>query len=276
MPNKKILVVDDIIDNIQIIVEIFAEYSPEYTVYQANNSKLAYEISLKTKPDLIITDWHMPEMSGIELLKKLNSNPETKSIPVIMATGVMTTVENLKTALDAGAVDYIRKPIDKVELVARTKSTLNLADFNKRIIEQKDQELVENTLLLIKNNEFNLQITKKLQNLHNLSSSKNNKFLIQDIINDIDQKIKSDSWQRFDMSFNAVYEEFYKNILEDFPDLTSTELKLSAFLKLGLNSKDIASIMYINPDSVKVSRSRLRKKLNLDSDVNLQIFLSKY
>lgn len=276
MQSKKILVVDDIVDNIQLIVNVFSIHEPDYILYQANSAEIALMIAEKTLPDIIITDWDMPEMTGIDLINNLKENPKTSSIPVIMATGVMTTVEHLKIALEAGATDYLEKPINEVELVARTRSALNLAQYHKNLLEQKDRELVESTLFLMKNNEFNIKITQKLENLLNKENEKKRTDAILEIIDDIEQKVKTDSWQRFETSFNSVHDQFYKNFLKDFPDLTANELKLAAFLKLGLTSKEIASVLFINPDSVKVARSRLRKKLNLKSDKNLQVFLSKY
>jgi DNA-binding NarL/FixJ family response regulator len=278
MKKKKILIVDDLVENIQIIVSIFEQYEPNYVLYQAIDGELAFMIAQKTKPDIIISDWDMPNMDGIELIKHLKKNKDLKSIPVIMATGVMTTVENLQTALEAGADDYIRKPIDEVELVARTRSALNLAEYHKNALEQKNKELVANTLFLIRNNKFNVQVSEKLNELKTVLDINNKDAykIIKEISASIDEKIKTDSWKRFDVTFNAVYDDFYKNLHIDFPDLTTTEIKLSAFLKLGLNTKDIASILFITPQSVKVSRSRLRKKLGITQDINLQIFLSKY
>lgn len=275
---KKILIVDDLIENIQIIISIFEKYEPDYLLYQATDGELALFIGKKTKPDIIISDWDMPNMDGVELIKRLKKDKDLKGVPVIMATGVMTTVKHLQTALEAGAADYIRKPVDEVELVARTRSALNLAEYNKKILEQKNQELVENTLFLIRNNKFNVQIAENLRNLTNQIDEKNNNAheIINEISASIDEKIKTDSWKRFEVAFNAVYDDFYKNLQIDFPDLTIAEIKLSAFLKLGLNTKDIASVLFIAPESVKVSRSRLRKKLGLNADVNLQTFLSKY
>ena len=275
---KKILIVDDILENIQIIISVFEKNNPEFELFQAPNGYLALNIAKKVIPDIIITDWDMPEMNGIDLITKLKQETKLKDIPVIMATGVMTSVEYLQMALSAGAVDYIKKPIDEVELVARTLSALNLSEYNKRILEQKNQELIENTLFLIRNNKFNVQISEKLKELsNNLSKNDKQAFkIIKEISAKISTKIKTDSWKRFDVTFNAVYDDFYKNLHTDFPDLTASEVKLSTFLKLGLNTKDISSILYITPQSVKVSRSRLRKKLGISQDVNLQAFLSKY
>lgn len=133
MMKHKILIVDDEVANLQIIVEILEEASSEYEIFQTLNGQRALEIVPKVTPDIIITDWEMPVMNGIELIRELKAKPETADIPVIMCTGVMITPDNLRTALEAGAVDYIRKPIDAVELIARLRSMLELADSAKKI-----------------------------------------------------------------------------------------------------------------------------------------------
>ena len=275
---KKILIVDDLIENIQVLISIFEKYEPNYILYQATDTDLAFMITKKIKPDLIISDWDMPVKDGIAFIKELKKDKELKHIPVIMATGIMTTVKNLQAALDAGAVDYLRKPVNEVELIVRTHSAINLAESYNKIMEKKNKELIENTLLLLRNNKFNKQITEKLNELINQIPQNNKQTIktLSEIITQINQKIKADSWQRFEIAFNDVHEDFYKSLLSNFPNLTSSEIKLSAFIKLGLNTKDIASILFITPESVKVSRSRLRKKLKLKQETNLQLFLSKY
>ena len=133
LKSKKILLVDDQPENLQAIVDIFAGQEDSYTIFKAPNGKIALDIIQKILPDIIITDWEMPDMDGIDLLKSLKSNVKTTDIPVIMCTGVMTTSKNLQTALDAGAIDYIRKPIDEIELIARTKANLHLAEKYEEI-----------------------------------------------------------------------------------------------------------------------------------------------
>jgi len=129
----KILVVNDNIDSLRTIVD-HVEYSNQhYKVLQSISAPLALEIAINKLPDLIITDWDMPGMNGIELIRELKRHEATKDIPIIMATAVMTTPENLKTALDAGAVDYIRIPVDKIELSARVYSMLKLSYSYKEI-----------------------------------------------------------------------------------------------------------------------------------------------
>jgi len=144
--NAKILIVDDQPDNLDVIVRFIEEDNSPYELLQALNAEIAIKIAKTELPDLIITDWEMPGMDGIELIKTLKQNEATKDIPVIMCTGVMTSSENLHTALMAGAVDYIRKPVDKIELIARVKSMLELSDSRK--------VLKERYLLIEQNNKF--------------------------------------------------------------------------------------------------------------------------
>jgi two-component system, sensor histidine kinase and response regulator len=141
MNTPKILIVDDESAHLEAIVDACEEMGNTYHVLQAFSGKTAYDIAETEIPNLIITDWEMPEMNGIELIEKLKSNEKTRDIPVIMCTGVMTDSKNLETALKAGAVDYIRKPIDKIELLARTNANLNLANSYiriKKLNESKD------------------------------------------------------------------------------------------------------------------------------------------
>lgn len=278
MENYKILLVDDLIENLKTIVSIFEVQRPEYTVFQTNNAKSALQIISQNQPDLIITDWDMPEMNGIEFIKALKNNSETVDIPVIMASGVNLSSSDLKTALNAGATDYIRKPIDPIELLARVHSVLKITDYHKKMLETKDQELTESALYLVKSNQFNIDITKKLNILSQFINKENNpaQEFLEDTIKELNNRINEDSWYRFNLSFSKVHKEFDKNLISKYPELTATDLKICAFVRLGMNNKDIASVLHQSPDSVKVSRSRLRKKLALDKAINLESFLANF
>jgi len=278
MGNYKILLVDDLIENLKTIVSIFEVQRPEYTVFQTNNAKSALQIISQNQPDLIITDWDMPGMNGIDFIKELKSKPDTVDIPVIMASGVNLSSSDLKTALNAGATDYIRKPIDPIELLARVHSVLMITDYHKKMLETKDQELTESALYLVKSNQFNINITKNLKILSQFINKENapaQEFL-EDTIKELNNRINEDSWYRFNLSFSKVHKEFDKNLISKYPELTATDLKICAFVRLGMNNKDIASVLHQSPDSVKVSRSRLRKKLALNKTINLESFLANF
>ncbi|MBZ0111917.1 MAG: diguanylate cyclase [Thermoanaerobaculia bacterium] len=132
----RILLVDDQPENLKAIVSLFDRSAGRYEIYQTTLAVQALEIAREEQPDLVITDWDMPSMDGIELIEALKADPLTEDIPVIMCTGVMTSSTNLQTALEAGAADYIRKPVDAVELVARTQTMLRMGEMIHRIKEQ--------------------------------------------------------------------------------------------------------------------------------------------
>jgi two-component system sensor histidine kinase/response regulator len=142
MQIPKILILDDEVSHLEAIIDIIEDAGCNYEILSALSGKTALEITQKEMPNLIITDWEMPTMNGIEFIEQLKKNQTSIDIPVIMCTGIMTTSENLETALRVGAVDYIRKPVDKIELIARIKANLHLAEkYNevKKLNEMKDK-----------------------------------------------------------------------------------------------------------------------------------------
>jgi DNA-binding NarL/FixJ family response regulator len=80
----------------------------------------------------------------------------------------------------------------------------------------------------------------------------------------------------FEMNFNQVHEQFFKKLKADFPELTPGDLKLAAYLKMNLSSKEIAPLLNISIRSVENKRYRLRRKLNLEEEENLTEFMLRY
>lgn len=133
MKTYKILIVDDELVNLENLVDAIKKTEKNFNILRANSAKMALRILSSDTPDIIISDWNMPEMNGIELIREIKANEMTADIPVIMCSGVMTSSQNLKAALDAGAIDYIRKPVDYVELEARVNAVLKLSESYKTI-----------------------------------------------------------------------------------------------------------------------------------------------
>ncbi len=133
MKEHQILIVDDDNQNLQLLYTYLSLIDTGFNIVKTNRSKKALKLAKSRLPDLIITDWEMPALNGLELLKELKKDEETKNIPVIMLTGIMLASENLKLAFDAGAIDFISKPVRKNELSARVTSVLELSDSYKEI-----------------------------------------------------------------------------------------------------------------------------------------------
>jgi len=119
MANTKtrILIVDDEPANIKILSNLLAR---DHALSVATNGKQALEVARVQSPDLILLDMVMPEMDGIEVCQALKAQEETKDIPVIFVTS-MSDSFNEERGLDAGAVDYISKPISPPIVKARVK-----------------------------------------------------------------------------------------------------------------------------------------------------------
>lgn len=278
MKNYKILIVDDSIKNLKTIVSIFKKQKPNYHTFQTNNPQDALVIANQIQPDLIISDWDMPQFSGLELIRQIKSKASTKDIPVIMATGVMVDTDHLKIALDAGAIDYVRKPIEPVELIARTRAALLITGYYRQMIEQRNQELTESTLHLVKNQEYISSFSEKLEKLPPLidENPKTAKKELSHLNKELQRESGRESWIKFNLSFSKVHANFSANLLEKYPMLTPSDIKICSFIRLGMANKEIASVMNQSPDSVKVSRYRLRKKIGMERGINLENFLTRF
>ncbi|BAX81051.1 hypothetical protein [Labilibaculum antarcticum] len=137
------------------------------------------------------------------------------------------------------------------------------------VLEIKNKELLSSALQLIERDTQQEEIKKKLENL---DVKKENIVIIKQIIKSLNSD-KSKKWKEFETHFTAVNNEFFSTLLGKYPKLTSTDLKICAFIKLGFSSKDMAQIMGIGVEGINTTRSRLRKKMTLERDVVLVDFL---
>lgn len=127
----------------------------------------------------------------------------------------------------------------------------------------KSKELAVSTMSLIKKNEFLSRIKDKLQETENSSQ-------VRSVIKTIDKDIsEEDNWKFFKKAFSNADKDFFKKIKAQHPDLTSNDLKLCAYLRLNLSSKEIAPLLNISVKSVEIKRYRLRKKMALPREMNL-------
>jgi two-component system, sensor histidine kinase and response regulator len=132
MPSASILVVDDQPINVQLLKRKLERAG--LAVVTASNGLEALEQVKVHRPDLILLDLMMPDMDGIEVCQRLQERSDTRSIPVIFVTA-RTTKESKLEGLAVGAVDYITKPIDLDETVARVQTQLRFAAINRENLE---------------------------------------------------------------------------------------------------------------------------------------------
>ena len=124
---SKILVVDDEPRNVRILqIHLNAQ---GYTVYTAEDGVEALDSVEKDAPDLILLDINMPKMDGFEVVKRIRANKATEFIPIVMITALRDTRENRIKSIEAGADDFIEKPFDSLEVLARVRSLLRIKEY---------------------------------------------------------------------------------------------------------------------------------------------------
>ena len=133
-------------------------------------------------------------------------------------------------------------------------------------IESKNRELATSTMSIIKKNEFLNSIKNELTD----DTEKN----VSKVVKIIDKNLNNtDDWKMFQEAFNNADKKFLDKVKEKHPDLTPNDLRLCAYLRLNLSSKEIAPLLNISPRSVEVKRYRLRKKMDLEHNANLTNYI---
>ncbi len=142
MEQLLVLLVDDNVKNLQLLGSLLNEH---YKTAVALNGFEALTFVRNKRPDLILLDIMMPEMDGFEVCEELNKDPELKKIPVLFLTA-KADAETVVKGFKIGAKDYITKPFNHDELLARVKTHLDLKmayDIQNRLISEKEQLIAE-------------------------------------------------------------------------------------------------------------------------------------
>lgn len=139
-PRHRVLVVDDEPVNVKLIT---ANLENDYNIITACNGKEALEKVKKEKPDIVLLDILMPEMSGYEVCEKIKKEEATHFIPVVMITTLSGLDDKIK-AIEAGADDFLNKPVSRAELITRVKSLLKTKYLHDQLIKSKEKIEAQN------------------------------------------------------------------------------------------------------------------------------------
>ena len=130
--NHLVLVVDDLPDNVTMLCAYL--HAKGYSTIEANDGLKALELAGKNIPDLVMLDINMPQMTGLEVCKELKQKEETKLIPIILVTANSST-EDIVSGFEVGADDYLIKPYNYMEMLARVRSMLRIKDAQQELVE---------------------------------------------------------------------------------------------------------------------------------------------
>jgi DNA-binding response OmpR family regulator len=134
---KKVLVIDDLPENVFMLQDRLEHEG--FEVLTAYDGYTGIDKAKNELPDLILLDVMMPDITGLEVCKILVNESKTKDIPIILVTA-KSGAEDTKEGLEAGAFDYIKKPFNRIELLARVKSALKLSEAHKLLLKSEKRD----------------------------------------------------------------------------------------------------------------------------------------
>ncbi len=136
MSGERILVVDDEATNVRLLGELLS--AADYSVSVAMNGEQALEQIAENPPNLVLLDVVMPGLTGYEVCERLRSAPATRALPVILVTGARPEEERIR-GLDAGADEFVTKPVNREELLARVRALLRVEQMHREIAEWNEK-----------------------------------------------------------------------------------------------------------------------------------------
>ncbi len=169
--------------------------------------------------------------------------------------------------------------------LAEEKKEKELAKLRSKQLEvelkHKSSELSDSAMNLVRKNDMLQAIDQNMEQLSESVRREETKARLVKKIGDIRKEIKmhmndDDNWNKFEENFNLVYDNFSQKIMEAFPQLKKSDLKLCVYLRMGLSSKEMASLLNTSVRSIETARYRLRKKLDIDTGSNLTDFIQSF
>jgi len=292
---NNILVVDDQFEQIKVIVDIVEAYPEyEYEIFGITKPTEALKILEKETVHLIITDWDMPEIDGIAFIKMVRNLNKSKHTPIIMCTGIMTSSKNFKEALEAGANDFIRKPVDEIELLARINAMLkyhaSLNEINrvkelqhkaeKDALERqnyimniekknKENELTAKAIFLMQTKELLQELSTEIYDILDRCPNGNT----CELCTNLKLKQQNTTFIELENHVQLTQNKFYYKLCQKHPDITVNEKRLCALIYLDFNTKQISQTLNRPPATIDIARYRLKKKLGLDKSQSLTEYL---
>ena len=177
----------------------------------------------------------------------------------------------LKSSRELNRKDLLMEEISKKseEKINKLKSE-NL----KTEIVHKNRELANTTMHLMRKNDYLSGIKDDIRQILQLGSHEEVKYSLNKLARRVDKNIDDDKdWEYFEQHFDVVHKDFFRKLRKTHPELSTQELKICAYLRMSLNTKEIANMLNLSVRGVETIRYRLRKKLDLDKETNLVDFI---
>ncbi|WP_420387088.1 tetratricopeptide repeat protein [Roseivirga sp.] len=297
----------ELADSLHLNYEILSAYHDLAKTYRAHsNAELAltyydsaYEFSQRLFNSQIagqianfqtLYETQEKEQAIIQLESEQRISGQTRNTMIVGSLGLIFFVtlvalqERLRRTKATEALKAQKALSDaKIKNIELEQQALQTQLENKRLkeeqfyleLEARSQDLTTKTLHIIQKNRLLKDLREQITALEKESEMK------ADVVNklsvSIDKGFQFDrEWEHFQDSFNQVHDDFSVRIKTDYPELTDSEVRLCALIRMGISSKDISTLLGITPESLRVSRHRLKKKLELPSGQKVQEYLISF
>lgn len=298
-----ILIVDDTPDNLTVLMQMLTERG--YQVRPALSGEIALNAVKAELPDLILLDIMMPGIDGFEVCSKLQSDERTQNIPIIFISALGETEDKVK-GFQAGGVDYIIKPFQAEEVLARVASHLALKNMQlqlQREVEERkhaekalqkahdelDRRIADRTAELDRKSKMLMEVNAAL-NVLLQKREEDKKELEEKVIFNIEklilpylEKLEMTHQNEFPESIleiirsnlNEITSSFTHDYKSYLSKLTPAQIQVANLIRQGKTTKEIASFLHLSPATVACHRQEIRKRLSLSNKkINLQAALT--
>ena len=266
------LIVDDEQLSRSYLSNMLRRYDAGMVIFEAASAKEAAQVFKNEQVDILFLDIKMPGTDGFGLLELLPH----RNFELVFITAYN---QHAIKAIKEGAADYLLKPVKKSDFIEtlqrvleKRKNALELADNNASVkskLKETEEELAAYINNIKEKNELIEQLNIEIEQLHERDSTSDEKVVMLDIL----QKnviLTEDDWTRFKEIFESVHANFFIYLKEKFTGLTQAEVRLLALTKLNMSTKEMAGMLGISPETIRQTRWRLRKKINLPDEVSLE------
>ena len=270
-----VMLIDDNVESLTLLTRILS--TTGMTVRQARSGAMALAAVQARHPDLIILDIRMPEMDGFQVCHRLKSDPRTRAIPIIFISGLDGSQDKTR-AFEAGAADYVTKPFQEAEVLARVRHHLELSRMTRKLedlVAQRTEKLQESNTALKVLLDHRREERDQLED--NMLSQINS--LVLPFLKRLEQsgltKQQAHLCRVTRENLSEITAPFAGKLHGRAPGLTPREMEVAAMIRLGKTNGEIADILNISEPAVSFHRQNLRKKLGLlGKKINLAAHLN--
>ncbi len=170
----------------------------------------------------------------------------------------------------------LNEELNRREILQNSNSLMQNFDSLSKEYNQKKQDLVSYSLQLIHKKELLMAIGHELRKYQNLSDAEREKS-VTNLISAIKASLGNDKdWDNFRNYFESIHQDFFTRLNKQYPKLTTTDNRIAALIILGLDNKQAAAILDVEPDSIKIAKNRLKKKLEINANEDLRTKLNEF